>query len=128
MSMLRFDGQGAGLGKRLGGDANDAASYTLVCRCGHDAGPLARFLLQPSGIRASRCLICDTVTIIHDTRIVRVEDGRVIDAEIANAIQRMRDHVRECQLSECADCKKAKTALDSIERKKRNEHRHVVLG
>lgn len=128
MSYLRFDGQGSGLGKRQGGDANDPASYTLVCRCGFDGGCLARFLLQPSGIRACCCMICKSVTIVHGTRIVRVEDRAVLEAEMAASIQRMRDHVRECRKDDCADCIKANTALESIERKKQNEAKHVVLA
>lgn len=70
MSHLRFDGQGAGLGKREGGNANSLADYTLVCTCESELGPVAGFFPNQEGHRSVLCLKCKHVTVIN-------KEGRV---------------------------------------------------
>lgn len=64
MSHLRFDGQGAGLGKRQSGNANSAADYTLICTCAKELGPLAGFFPNGEGTRTILCLQCNHVTLV----------------------------------------------------------------
>jgi len=76
MSRLRFDGAGAGLGKRLGGDANSMFDYTLLCvpACVNpqtgkttELGPLGRYRADGLGRRSALCPICNHVSIVDDT-------------------------------------------------------------
>lgn len=64
MSHIRFDGQGAGLGERLGGDANSLNDYTLVCTCNTDLGPISGFRANDKGERTVYCLKCQHITIL----------------------------------------------------------------
>ena len=65
MSRLRFDGQGAGLGKQMGGNANSMADYTIICTCESELGPLAGFFPNPAGERTVLCLRCKHITVIN---------------------------------------------------------------
>jgi hypothetical protein len=64
MSHLRFDGQGAGLGQQLGGNANSLTDYTLVCTCKAELGPVAGFRPNESGSRSVYCIKCQHVTVL----------------------------------------------------------------
>ena len=64
MSHLRFDGQGAGLGKQLGGNANSLTDYTLICTCKSELGPVAGFRANESGVRTVYCIQCKHITIL----------------------------------------------------------------
>lgn len=73
MSFLRFDGQGAGLGTRAGGDANSPFDYTLFCACKKELGPLGKFSENPeSGRRTALCPNCLHVTIVKGATIEKV--------------------------------------------------------
>lgn len=65
MSHLRFDGQGAGLNKRMGGNANSASDYTLICTCETELGVLARYFPNDSGARSVFCPRCHHITIVN---------------------------------------------------------------
>lgn len=84
MSKLRFDGAGAGLGKRLGGDANSPADYMLICSCEVELGPLARFLENGEGFRSAWCTRCDHVTIVRGTQVLRVIPLKELEARRGN--------------------------------------------
>jgi hypothetical protein len=56
----------------MGGDANSAADYMLVCSCEVDLGPLARFLPNAEGFRTAWCRRCDHVTIVRGTQVLKV--------------------------------------------------------
>lgn len=71
MSHIRFDGQGAGLGKQLGGNANSLTDYTLICTCKSELGPVAGFRANTKGERTVYCLKCKHITILSE------KDGRV---------------------------------------------------
>jgi hypothetical protein len=69
---LIFQGQGAGLKRKLGGDMNSPFDYTLLCagECktpeGNrtELGPLGRFLPNEHGTRTAYCPNCKHVIII----------------------------------------------------------------
>jgi hypothetical protein len=64
MSHLRFDGQGAGLGERRGGNANSLTDYSLVCTCQSELGPVMGFFPNANGDRTVYCPQCKHVTIV----------------------------------------------------------------
>ncbi len=87
VSRLRFDGMHAGLGRvvdgkvigasgALGdvrsGDRGDPANYTLICACGKELGPLARFRKDAGGFRTCVCGFCAQGTVEKDGQIVKV--------------------------------------------------------
>lgn len=85
VSTLRFDGLGAGLGKRsTSGDRNDPVNYVLLCSCELELGPLARFLPNKDGYRTALCPRCDHVTIVRGTQIERVVAASDIPAVAAS--------------------------------------------
>lgn len=80
MSHLRFDGEGAGLGRQeRTGDHNNPANYTLICTCKKELGPLGRFLPNKDGHRSAYCLVCKHITIVS-------KDGGVSYAEAPQEI------------------------------------------
>jgi hypothetical protein len=65
MSHLRYDGQGAGLGKQeRTGNAHDPANYTLICTCKSELGPLGRFTANADGARTAFCPVCQHITLV----------------------------------------------------------------
>jgi hypothetical protein len=64
MSRLRFDGQGAGLNERLGGNTASLADYTIICTCNSELGPVAGFRPNESGDRTVYCIKCKHITIL----------------------------------------------------------------
>lgn len=106
MAQLRFDGIGAGLGKRSeSGDRNDPANYMVMCSCGVELGPLVRFrAVQDIGAmsgdlvtrvssgenvqRMIRCGRCGSGIFVRGTSITSVLDPaamRELDAKIQAA-------------------------------------------
>lgn len=65
MSHLRFDGQGAGLGSRKGGNANSLTDYTLICSCQAELGPVAGFFPNADGVRTVFCPKCQHITLVN---------------------------------------------------------------
>jgi hypothetical protein len=75
MSQIRYDGEGAGLGKELtNGDRNNAANYTVICKCGVTLGPLARFMQNKDGDRSPFCPMCERLTIVDKNGQVKYCD------------------------------------------------------
>jgi hypothetical protein len=72
MSQLRFDGQGAGTGKRLGGNANSANDYTIICSCGATLGVLAGFFPNAEGTRTALCPKCEHITAVDKDGGIKV--------------------------------------------------------
>lgn len=72
MSRLRFDGQGAGLNKQLGGNANSPTDYTLICKCEATLGPLAKFMPNKDGIRTALCPKCEHITTVDKDNAIKV--------------------------------------------------------
>jgi len=64
MSKLDFRGIGAGLGKKLGGDAHDITSYILTCGCGLELGPLGGHRTDEEGRRCVGCPQCQMATVL----------------------------------------------------------------
>jgi hypothetical protein len=66
MSRITYEGEGAGLGKKLAnGDRNSPHNYMLTCTCEAILGPLGRFAPNKSGERSALCPKCQHVTIIN---------------------------------------------------------------
>ena len=65
MSHLRYDGEGAGLGKQeRGGDRNSPFNYTVICTCKAELGPLGKFAPNADGARTALCLRCEHITVV----------------------------------------------------------------
>lgn len=65
MSRITYEGEGAGLGKKLtNGDRNSAFNYMLTCTCEAVLGPLGRFAPNARGERSALCTKCELVTIV----------------------------------------------------------------
>jgi len=96
MSYLRFDGQGAGLGFRAGGDLNSPNDWMIVCTCGVDIGTLAtcKYVdserrLDPKGIAMKLCSRCENVT--------KLKEGVIMDVF---PLSRMQEEIVRCRLAE----------------------------
>jgi hypothetical protein len=92
MSHVRYDGEGAGLGRReRTGNAHDPANYTLICTCKKELGPLGRFLPNKDGHRTAYCLVCKHITVV-------TKDGSVSYAEAPKeVIEQMAQRALEAQ-------------------------------
>lgn len=64
MSHIRFDGQGAGLGERRGGDTASLNDYTLICTCKTELGPVSGFRPNDAGQRSVYCPKCQHITCV----------------------------------------------------------------
>lgn len=65
MSRITYEGEGAGLGKKLtNGDRNSPHNYMLTCTCETILGPLGRFAPNTEGCRSALCPKCELVTIV----------------------------------------------------------------
>lgn len=69
---LVFQGRGAGLGKKMGGDSNSPFDYTLFCaeECKTpegrrtELGPLGKFMPNQGGARTAFCPNCRHVIVV----------------------------------------------------------------
>lgn len=81
MTILRFDGEGAGLGLRRSGDANEVTSYTLLCgngECSLELGPLGGYTENAEGQRSVCCPRCDMVTAVDENgQLVALVPGEI---------------------------------------------------
>lgn len=68
MSIVRFEGEGAGLGvTKNNGDASSAYNYTVTCKCDTFLGVLGGFRANAEGKRSLYCPKCSHVTVVGPT-------------------------------------------------------------
>jgi hypothetical protein len=110
MSKLRFDGRGAGLGLRLGGDANSPTDYTIICQCEGELGPLGRFPPRnernepdESGFRQATCERCAHTTIVKDCKIVAVIPPAVMHEMLRRKAEKLAQGNEEARLAFARD-------------------------
>ena len=82
MSVVRFEGEGAGLGKtQNNGDASSPYNYTVTCKCGTFLGVLGGFRANAEGKRSLFCPKCLHATVVGETG--QVEGYFPYDANLA---------------------------------------------
>lgn len=68
MSIVKFEGEGAGLGrKQVNGDASSPYNYTVTCKCGSFLGVLGGFKPNDAGQRSMFCPKCNHLTVVSKT-------------------------------------------------------------